>query len=353
MSVTAVITWGFVPGALSTLVEYKVSGTSTWTTPNIPTNPTTGNTYPLLIENNIYYDVRLTTFGATCGPRSTTIQIVSTTGCCPSGFIISADGSYCSKTETTTATPPSGSVNSVAVQRNDYSICGSWIYSSFALNGTGSASQISTSNTFWVNGPGTCFVAGTLTDGPLNRTGLWAPSPQPDQIIGFTYCVNIPSTKTYYIGIGADNQGIIKIDGNTVLSQDKTAMDAQYGTPGGSAPFRVWSIYPINLLSGFHVIELSGQNGPEPLPNPAAIGAEIYDNTAIEIAAATSYAQLNLLFSTKDHIGEAIQIGTGGVGYTCPDGYSLVLCDGPPYCKKVTTASTIPCTSTTTTTTTT
>jgi len=351
MSTTAIISWGFVPGSLSTLVEYRVAGTTTWIVPNIPTNPTTSNSYPLIINNDVIYDVRLTTNGATCGPKSTTFQIVSSTGCCPSGFIISADGSYCSKIETTAATPPSGSVNSVAVHEDSYTICGSWIYSSYAINGTGTASQISVSNPFWVNGPGTCFVAGNFTDGPLNRTALWAPSPQPSQQIGFSYCVNIPSSKTYYIGIGADNRGIIKIDGVTILDQDGAAMDAQYGTPGSSAPFRVWAIYPVTILSGFHVIEILGENGPEPLPNPAAIGAEIYDNSAAEIAAATSYAQLNLLFSTKDHIGEAIQVGSGGVGYTCPSGYSLVLCDGPPYCRKVTTASPIPCNTTTTTTT--
>ena len=62
--------------------------------------------------------------------------------------------------------------------------------------------------------------------------------------------------------------------------------------------------------------------------------------------AATSYTDLGskLIFSSKDYIGQPVQIGTGGVGYTCAaGGSSLVLCDGTPYCLQLLTTSTVPC----------
>jgi hypothetical protein len=98
---------------------------------------------------------------------------------------------------------------------------------------------------------------------------------------------------------------------------------------------------------------LIGQNFPDPIPNPAALGAEIYDNTAAEIIAATAYGDLNLVFSTKDYVGQPVQIGSGGIGYTCPSGYSLVLCDGPAYCTQTVNTPVVPCNVSTTTTTTT
>lgn len=256
--------------------------------------------------------------------------------CCAGGYTLSLDGTYCYKNEDVAATPPTDSENSVAKTAIDYSICGSWIYSSFNLDGTGPSTQIPLSNLFWVNGPGNCLVGGTTVDGPMNRCALWSVSMLSDQQIGFSVCINVPETKNYYIAVGADNYAIVKVDGVTILSQNRTAMDAQYGTPGGSGPLRVWAIYPIVLSAGTRVLELIGVNGPEPIPNPAAIGAEIYNNTSAEIISATSYADLNLIFSTKDYIGQPIQIGTDGIGYSCPDDYSLVMCDVEvPFCRKV------------------
>jgi hypothetical protein len=271
-----------------------------------------------------------TTFGA-CS------AITSTTYSCPVGYTQSVDSSYCYKVVTTAATAPTSAETSVARSAIDYSICGTWIYSSFNLDGTGASTQVPTSNNFWVNGPGDCLTGGSVSGGPMNRCALWATSQLSSQSIGFSVCINIPQSKTYYVAIGCDNYGSIKIDGTVILSQDRFAMDAQYGTPGGSGPLRVWAVYPVEILAGTHVLELIGTNGPEPIPNPAALGAEIYDNTVAEISAATSYGQLNLIFSTKDYIGQPIQFGTDGIGYTCPNGFSLVLCDGPAYCTKTTT----------------
>lgn len=248
---------------------------------------------------------------------------------CPVNYYLSEDETLCELSETVLAIPPTDPENTVAATVSTYSDCGSYIYDpGYNFDGTGSSTQIPVLNTFWNNGGGVC-TPGNTTDGPLNRSGLWATTAVADQDIGFSICVNIPETKTYYIGMGCDNYGILRIDGQTIIEQNEAALDAQYGI--GGAPFHVWHIYPVELIAGERVIELIGHN----VSPPAAMGAEIYDNTAAEIIAATSYAGLNLIFSTKDEIGNPVQLGTNGVGYTCPDGFSLAYCDSPVVCRKV------------------
>jgi hypothetical protein len=361
MASIANITWDFVPGSMSTLIEYKLSSDSEWIVPTSPNNPTLTNSYPLTIEDNVYYDVRLTTNGIRCGPKSTTIQIINEFEWCPPGYTLFEDGTYCYQTTTTAATPPSSPENTVEKNLADYNTYGTLIYNpGFNINGTGSFTQISYANTFWVNGPGYPTVLGNLTDGPLNRAGLWATTETSGQTVGFTVCVTLLEQAVYYVASSADNWITIKVDGNTVLDMDPVAMGvflAANGYPSATidSPFRFWHIYPIALNAGNRVIEIVGNNEVAPDPNPAAMGVEIYNATAAEIQAATSYGDLGakLIFSSKDYIGEAVQVGSDGFGYTCPSGYSLVLCDGPAYCTQTLVTSTIPCTSTTTTTTTT
>jgi hypothetical protein len=348
MASIANICWDFVPGSLSTLVEYRVSGDDVWIQPTSPSNPTTTNCYPITIEDNVYYDVRLTTNGIRCAPRSRTMQIVSASGCCPVGYVLSEDETYCLQVNETAATPPSTPETTVAKTNSFYSDCGTYIYDAgYASDGTGTSTQISTSNSFWRNGSGTCAADGNTSDGPMNRCALWSTTEFTNQDIGFSVCVNIETPQTYYIGFGCDNYGILRIDGNTIFEQDPTALDVQYGIIG--APFHVWHIYPVALSVGQHIIEMVGHN----VATPAAMGAEIYQNTIAEIISATSYGMLNIVFSTKDYVGEDVQLGTDGVGYTCPVGYSLVFCEGPAFCRQVLTTSIIPCTTSTTTTTTT
>lgn len=340
MSVIATIHWTAPPGSYGVKVEYKRAIDTIWITPTSPDNPTMDNEYPLVIDEGVLYNVRLSSIGPNCTSIFKYINVIYPYNqCCPVGYTLSPSGDYCYIYDDVPATPPSSSENAVAKSNIAYSTCGSYIYSpGWALDGTGSSSQISTSNPFWVNGAGICVDA-TTTDGPLNRTGIWAVTTLSNQDIGFAICVNLPSSKTYYIGIGADNYGIIRLDGTTILQQDPTALGIQYSV-GASATFKVWHIYPVALTAGPHLLEILGHN----VSGPAALGAEIYDATSAEIAAATSYAALGskLIFSSKDFIGQPIQIGQN-VGYTCPSGYSLAPCESPIICRRILTASTIPC----------
>jgi hypothetical protein len=124
--------------------------------------------------------------------------------------------------------------------------------------------------------------------GPMNRAGVWANVSATDWV---TISVKKTLTRsgTYYIGVAADNQFKVSIDGVEI---------AKYTTSNQGA-FEFWFILPVTMSAGTHVITISAKNDG----GDAGIAAEMYDNTETEIRAATSYSMLNLLFSTKDMVG--------------------------------------------------
>lgn len=342
-SAIAHITWGAVSGSTGYLVEYRVSNTSTWITPNNEPNPTLSTFYDLTITYNVSYDVKITSSGARCSPSSRTFQVFAPLGaCCPPGYTLSIDASYCYKINTTAATPPDSPENTVATPYHTYAAYGTVVYNlGYDPGGFGSFTLIPLSNTFWNN------QVGNTIAGPNNRTGLWAAVTAANQDVGFTACVTLPDDGIYYIGCFADNVIKIKLDGVTLVDMNVTNMAAYFEANGypGIGPFVTfyfWHVYPIALPAGTHVIEIIGHN----YSDVAAMGGEIYNASLSDLISAHSYVDLGakLIFSTKDYIGVPIQIGSGGIGYECPTGYSLVLCDGPAYCKQIITTPTISCT---------
>jgi hypothetical protein len=336
------ISWDGVPGATGYLLEYKLSSSDTWLTPETALNPSLNLFYDLTINANTYYDIRITTFGSRCSPNSRTQQIFAAAdACCPPGYTLSMDETYCYQNVDTAATPPSDQEVTVAKPSTEYGPYGTLVYDpGYSIDGYGSFTQIPTSNAFWINGPI------NNTDGPNNRTALWATTEEDNQDVGFTVCVNLPEDGIYYCAGMADNYLKIILDGTPIVVMDPIAMGTYldtHGFPGIGAfsTFRLWHVYPVQLTAGSHVLELIGHNDS----SIAAMGAEIYNATLSDLISATSYTDLGeeLIFSSKDYIGEDVQIGTGGVGYTCPDGYSLTLCDGPAYCRKVLTTGLVAC----------
>jgi hypothetical protein len=248
---------------------------------------------------------------------------------CPSGYQLAMDESFCYLIQTVPATPPSASQNTVAVTNGAYTNFGTYIYSSgYNINGTGTSTQINPSNAFWIN------PLDNTTDGPLNRSGVWATTTSNNQDVGFSVCITVPIDTTYYVGIGIDNYGILNLDGKNIVTQDVAALQAQYNPTypgiGPAVTFKIWHIYPVFLAAGTHVLEMIGHN----VDLAAAIGCEIYNLTPTQIAAATSYGSMGsgLIFSSKDYVGRPVQIGSGGIGWSCPSGYSLKYCDSPPDC---------------------
>ncbi|MES2780366.1 MAG: hypothetical protein V4651_10765, partial [Bacteroidota bacterium] len=158
--------------------------------------------------------------------------------------------------------------------------------------------------------------------GPLNRCGIWACCDSGGirrdltcTFFGFSKAVYTPYSKTYYIGMAADNEFRFKIDGQ--IFRQTLATD---GNDSTNRNFQIWHIYPVFLSAGFHIIEMSGLN----VSSYVSFGAEIYNNSKSELFNATSYDDLNLVFSTKDLIGAQFETGV----YTCDSSYALYTADG-------------------------
>lgn len=289
---------------------------------------------------------------------------------CPTGYALSEDGTTCYKDTTAQYIPPVYQV-CAATRLGDYSSCGSAIYSAgYSVDGTVfQRSFIALSNPFWIGttsdhnyycnyspattgtGGGAAITALSRTaassngdslsgsaalrsansaaaalavpyEGPLNRCGIWtcpAGSDTPySKWIGFSRTITAPATKTYYIGMAADNNFRFKVDG-TIIREETSCSNGEN--------FKIWHIYPVSLTAGQHIIEMEGRN----CGSSASFGAEIYNNTPAELAAATSYSGLNLVFSTKDMIGLNYENGV----YVCPSGYALNTTTTPYTCRKL------------------
>lgn len=250
---------------------------------------------------------------------------------CPVNYTMSEDQSYCYIEDITEATPPSNQLMTTAATHFGYTRCGTIILDpGFNVDGTGPGTLIDFSNAYWRNASAQCVADGNTSDGPLNRCGLWATggSPNPSQI-GYSVCVTITESKVYYVGLGADDFASIRLDGNTILEQDPVALGVQYS--GSGIPFIYWFIYPVYIEAGTHVLEVLGTDTGV----AATLGAQIYDNTPAELAAATSDGDLTFVFNSADYIGMPVQIGSDGSGWSCPTGYALSLCESPAVCRRL------------------
>lgn len=206
---------------------------------------------------------------------------------------------------------------------NNYGKYGTLIYNKGynSQNGVGVLTRINPSNTFWINSiPDT-------TSGNLNRSGVWSSNIPYDNVVdvGFQYAainanISVNVAKYVYIGIasGVDNNGglnsnILKLYVNNVLtismieSEMIPSINAQTGLTVTNPSSTCWNIYPILLNSGNNLITVYGLCPVlTQFPDPQVLGAiafEVYDNTSAQIDSATSYAQLNVLFSTANYTG--------------------------------------------------
>jgi hypothetical protein len=284
---------------------------------------------------------------------------------CPSGYTASDDGTYCYKD--TLAVLIDTMKACEGDQIGPYSSCGSAIYSSYNTDMSHyERNQIDKDNSFWIGftadqmnfcdyDPGTQMraarsdnskseklIAGkNLTDtgklgklkvansinmaarltsvgGPLNRCGIWSCDSVGFNVwIGFSRVINVSETKTYYVGLGADNQFRLLINGEVVV-QDLL---------NDPENFKIWHIFPVVLTRGQHIIEMQAMN----TSSSATFGAEIYDNTAAELAAATSYGDIDTVFSTRNMLGQYLHQGN----YSCPAGYALNTDSTPYSCRKI------------------
>ena len=227
----------------------------------------------------------------------------------PSGNIITTDNpDYIFSSISITQGYYANSILLPAGSAGEFASLGSLIYDpGYSLGLIGNCARINPANAFWIN------AGMTDTDGPFNRNmcsvsfDIHSPHPlvKTDQQVGFWTQVNAPSTKTYYIGFSAFNDAALYINGVQVVKlfdTDITASNANILAKTGLVspqalsldPF--WYIIPVTLQAGVNIIQFLAAHNGSTTSYSAAM--EVYDNTAAQIAAATSYAGLNLLFGS-------------------------------------------------------
>jgi len=167
---------------------------------------------------------------------------------------------------------------------------------------------------------------GSSSNGRLNNTGIWATAGAPlsnepvGSWIGFSKCIELPTSGTYSVGLAADNLTRFKINGELFYTV----------TGSTSTAFQYWSIFEITLSAGTNVIEMEGYN----ISGQASFGAEIYQSTISNLTGLTTTSDLDrfTIFTTKDFRYETngnfpVEFQLGDLsGYSCPSGYFLNTC---------------------------
>ena len=249
---------------------------------------------------------------------------------CPSGYDVNIGGDACVKVTTSGATlNPGGLITVDAGDQNpNFGIDGALFYTDITDlslpirnrssgsgleedNGDNISSVAQTQNSLWGDNTG--------TNGRLNTIGVWGVIPD-EEWNGFTSCIEVPETKTYVLGIAADNRTKLKVNGVEIFVYDlATGFSYSY-----------WRCLTITLTAGTNIVELLGYNDG----SDAAFGAEIYNSDIETLSGMTTELELSAvtIFSTGDMLGEVFQLGET-IGYSCSEGYALDTCtSGTPVC---------------------
>jgi hypothetical protein len=323
---------------MPSIIDCSVSGYSflnyidptpspTTTPTNTPTvsltasqTPTNSQT-PTQTPSNTETQTQTPTQTPTYTPTPSTTPGFNCSTCNPAYTWYTYDSTSCYRIDVTSVVPPTYPTSLIKTSYFNYSVYGTQIYSSFNISGTGTVATTLTTNDVWAN-PTT-----DATKGPLNRTAIWpttGSSATPYFTwVGFSECLTgFTTTKTYYVGIAADNNYRLVLDGTEILNTKGGPLD------NSTAAFTYWHLYPVTIGAGEHTIQLFGENND----TNAGFGCEIYDNTFDELTAATSYNQLNVLFTSSGKTTATLIQTLSGVdtisGYTCPSGYSYSVCSG-------------------------
>lgn len=255
---------------------------------------------------------------------------------CQAGWTLSPDGTTCQQTQTSAATPPSGNGGSPGtvgkVSNVAYSDGGALLFANgYNPDGSGSNAIGLIISHFWVNGNAPWNNASrNTTDGRMNPNAIWVAGNETsglpyNEFIGFSRKITVTEATTVFVGIAGDNEVKIVVNGVQLID-----MINQNGAPN----FSYWNIYPVSLLAGDNYVELYGLNQG----GAAGFAAEIYQNTAAQIQAATSVGDLNIIFATGSLVGQPFNLGQT-IGYSCAPGWSLDTTNetptNPPVCVKV------------------
>lgn len=240
------------------------------------------------------------------------------TGCgCAAGYTASADSKRCEKIIVDdTKLHVTQSNYCLAPSRNPaYSSRLARIYNQgFSNNSiamvTAPASDVfaeMTTNPQWSN---PTFSA---TLGVMNREGVWIDSDcngvKDSLILGTQTTIafafqNTGAERIVYVGLGADNQFILKVNGDII---------AQTTVPNSSENFKIWHLIPVLLKAGWNDFNAVATGDGSVNDSIAMV---IYDNAPAQIRDASSDTNLNILFKTSSLIGSHIDIATCDAGWT-------------------------------------
>lgn len=205
-----------------------------------------------------------------------------------------------------------------------YSSYGARFYDNgYSVQGTGSTFYSATTFNLWSSSN----ISGL---GPLNRNSVWtSPSVGFDTWVGFSICLSgNTSGKTYYVGIAADGDYKMVLDGTVLVNT--------YGNSSFVSRYLYWNVYPVVVGNDNHTLEVYGLNDKA----AAAFGVEIYDNSLSQLTASTIISQLNVVFSSSSYKTGSTSVNVIqdsnnnylSSGYTCPTSYIYSSCDNT--CRK-------------------
>jgi hypothetical protein len=205
--------------------------------------------------------------------------------CQPSGQWRQYNADCCYLVETLQVNTPTSNIYTTSPSKsNNYSVYGARFYNDgFTKDGRGEISYFSNTLDIWAN---TYSQDGF---GPMNRSGVWASNIE-NKWVGFAIPLggNV-SGKRYWIGIGAENNFKIILNGVELINT--TTPPATYPLTNDS--YKYWHVYPIDVFAGTSILEVYGLNDTY-----GSFGCEVYDKDVYDLINATSVGDLNIVFST-------------------------------------------------------
>lgn len=214
---------------------------------------------------------------------------------CPNGFTYI--NGQCVNTVITESTPTISSSPTLSpISSSSYGSEGTILYNpGWETRGIGPYTNIGLNNSLWRNN------APNTSEGPVNGLIKNTASGTISHRVYLPYA----DVKTYYIALtGFPGYSFkINLDDVDVLVSDSVTMTS-YFRPDVESDYL--HIYPITVSEGEHTLILEG--------NYRGFGAMVIDNSAGEIATATSYDDLNIIFSSASLTSFNIY------SYTCESG---------------------------------
>ncbi len=232
---------------------------------------------------------------------------------CPDDFSPTPDGDACVRQVSVAATYNGATIDVCKGTKNA-------VYGKFGALYPGGRND---KNNYWGDDDGD-------TDGRLNEVGIWAcdggsstaGEAPVGEWIGFSACLDVVTAGDYIVGIAADNQVRLVVDGVEIFTD----------TSGTTRAFNYWFLQAAALTSGTHQVELFGKNDG----SIASFGAEIAGpfpagSLADDSTMAAADYEGSVVFTTADRIGGFFELGDSS-GWSCPEGYALDECGAEPMC---------------------